>query len=283
MRMKETTKTRNRFLAVAALLLLLAVAAAGCAKKDINYPEDTIVKETPQLIGLQKYVSNTETQLTMTITDAMRAATKADISIIDAASFPEREEDGVIPAGYVSLTQLQKVMPGDRTVVTVTLTGEQIIKLAERTATLLADKQQKASYVHFSGAAFVYNKKNPENSRIIETSLDREEATSIDRSASYTVAMNTATKSRLYQSSEVIEDFGSDVAIVSAYLAEKGVSPLGRRMVDKAELDSPKIVITVIVVVGVLAVASLIIVYFVMKKKQKTARAKRKGEPRIDV
>lgn len=303
MKMTTTKKKLSRILC-AAMALVALTAFAGCSTiKAEDYP-DALCVTNGRLIGYQSAIVKGESTLVMSIVDAAYNATydavenkSRHIALTDAAAFPTDEKEGVIEPGGIYKDTIKKFVPEDRNLCIASVRGSVIRAIAETTIEAYLNSSEenfkaKANEVFcFTGIAFVYDKDAKKNGKVIDTVMlgdDKLTDTEI-----YSVAVNDDTLARLIEkfdadgSKELItvinESAGSELDAVSKYLGENGLSSYNSRFISKADRDTPSIVVTVLIVVAVLALAGIVTAYFVMKNKQKKARAKRGGQPRIDV
>jgi len=110
-------------------------------------------------------------------TDIMRSSTDADIAFQNAGGIRTN-----IAAGNITLGNLYEVFPFDNTLVTMEMTGAQIIKVLEH-----GIQNNTIGMVQFSGIKVVYDQDQIDNQRIHVTLLDD---TPLDLTRTYKVVTN---------------------------------------------------------------------------------------------
>ncbi len=95
------------------------------------------------------------------VTDIMRHTSKADMAFLNGGALRTS-----IPAGVITMGKLYEVLPFDNTLVTLELTGEEVLRVLEHG---IYNKQ--VGMVQFSGLRVTYNKALPVGKQIIEVTL----------------------------------------------------------------------------------------------------------------
>jgi predicted esterase len=132
------------------------------------------VAEAPETIDML----GTEKRLANWITDAMRAATQADIALYN----PVYYRGLPIPKGRVDIVDIiQCSRPFDEELVTLRLTGREILTLLEnnlpnpngkREPALAVNREGAGPIVQVSGLRYKYDLKQPVGKRVVECTLD---------------------------------------------------------------------------------------------------------------
>ena len=117
-------------------------------------------------------LSGTESTLGNWIADAMRAATGADLALYHHRLTPP---DRPLPAGRVDIVDLlQCSLPGDQDLVTVALTGRDVLEILDVNIPARDGKKGAAadSPVQISGGSYAFDRQLPPGRRIVSSSLD---------------------------------------------------------------------------------------------------------------
>jgi len=109
--------------------------------------------------------------------DAMREAANADIAFQNAGGIRTN-----IPAGNITMGNLYEVFPFDNTVVTVEMTGAQVMKVLQH-----GIMNSKVNMIQFSGIKVVYDGAQADDQRIVVTLAD---GTPLNLTKKYKVATN---------------------------------------------------------------------------------------------
>ncbi|WP_378957048.1 bifunctional metallophosphatase/5'-nucleotidase [Pelosinus sp. sgz500959] len=109
--------------------------------------------------------------------DAMREATAADIAFENAGGIRTN-----IPAGNITMGKLYEVFPFDNTLVTVEMTGAQVMKVLHH-----GIGNRNIGMVQFSGLKVIYDREQTDDQRIKVTLLD---GTPLDLTRNYKIVMN---------------------------------------------------------------------------------------------
>lgn len=120
----------------------------------------------------------TEKRLANWITDAVRAATRAEIALYSAVYYRGLP----IPEGQVDIVDLiQCTRPFDEPLVTVELTGRELLAILDdnlpdkpRDRTLAIDRPGAGPIIQVSGMRYAFDLSKPRGARIVESSLDPE-------------------------------------------------------------------------------------------------------------
>lgn len=119
-----------------------------------------------ELVGKREEVRSKETNLGNLITDAMRAKTGAEIAFQNGGGIRAS-----IPAGPIAYRDVLTVQPFGNTMVTLDMTGEQIMQVLDVAA---AVKPGAGAFLHVSGLKWTLNRKTgkAENVMVGEAPLD---------------------------------------------------------------------------------------------------------------
>lgn len=109
--------------------------------------------------------------------DAMRQIAKADIAFQNGGGLRTS-----IPAGPITMGNLYEVMPFDNTLVTMDLTGEQVLQVLNHGI------NGKAGTVQFSGLSLVIDSSRPYGSQLVEVRLS--DGRLLDEAATYRIVTN---------------------------------------------------------------------------------------------
>ncbi|HEY3426774.1 MAG TPA: 5'-nucleotidase C-terminal domain-containing protein, partial [Negativicutes bacterium] len=120
----------------------------------------------------------TETLLGQWVTDAMRQAVGADIAFQNSGGLRIG-----IPAGIVSMGNLYEVMPFDNTLVTVDMTGKQVMSILE-----YGLMNNKIGMVQYSGIKISYQAAGPQQGRISAVTMS--DGTALRLEKNYKVVTN---------------------------------------------------------------------------------------------
>ncbi|WP_053216154.1 cell wall-binding repeat-containing protein [Guptibacillus hwajinpoensis] len=158
-------------------------------KKPLEEIEKKVVGEsTVYLDGKRGSVRSGETNLGNLITDGMlfkaQQFTDATIAITNGGGIRESIDKGPITLGEVLTT-----MPFGNNLVTIDLTGEEIIATLEHGVSGLETGQGR--FAHVSGIKYAFDKDLPVDGRILDVNVKTDEGyVDIDPDATYTVATN---------------------------------------------------------------------------------------------
>jgi 2',3'-cyclic-nucleotide 2'-phosphodiesterase (5'-nucleotidase family) len=119
---------------------------------------------------------NEESNIGDLICDAMREATSADIAFQNSGGI--RTD---LPKGKLNMEQVYTLLPFDNVIITMDLTGRQILALLEQSATL------EKGILQVSGIKVKYDMRKPVGSRVVEVLVGEDP---LDEEATYRVATN---------------------------------------------------------------------------------------------
>ena len=140
-----------------------------------------VVASVPMdLDGEREHVRTGVTNLSSLICQAMTAETGADFTIVNGGGIRAS-----IPAGSVTLGDINNVLPFTNTVAVCEITGAQVLEALEFGYSLLPETNGAFSQ---SDLQVVYSSSNPAGERIVSVSLP--DGTPLDVDATYTVATN---------------------------------------------------------------------------------------------
>ena len=140
-----------------------------------------VVASVPMdLDGEREHVRTGVTNLSSLICQAMTAETGADFTIVNGGGIRAS-----IPAGPVTLGDINNVLPFTNTVTVCEITGAQVLEALEFGYSLLPETNGAFSQ---SDLQVVYSSSNPAGERIVSVSLP--DGTPLDVDATYTVATN---------------------------------------------------------------------------------------------
>jgi len=208
-------------------------------------------KTSVALEGSRTQVRRGETNLGNLVADGVLEAARsagATIAITNGGGIRAS-----IPAGDVSLGDVLTVMPFGNTMVTLDLTGAEIVAALENGVS--AVEEQAGRFPQVAGLKFAYDLSKPAGERVVDVRVRGENGAyaPIDPAATYTVATNAymADGGDNYQvfkkakdEGRITELFAVDYDVFSAYLQSHGtVSPTleGRiaRVVSDVPVDAP--------------------------------------------
>lgn len=138
------------------------------------------------LVGQRAAVRSRETNLGNLVADlllARMAADRAQVALVNGGAI--RDD---IPAGPVTVARIKEVLPFDNTLVTITLTGAQLIAALENGVSQV--EQLAGRFPQVAGMRFVWDPSRPPNARIVrvEIGTPRTGWRPIDPSATYRLA-----------------------------------------------------------------------------------------------
>lgn len=180
----------------------------------------TVVGETPYYLnGVRADVRTSETNLANLIADAMLAGTGADIALMNGGGIRDS-----IQAGPITMGDVLTVLPFSNNLVTIDITGQQLIDALEWGVRNYPDED--GGFIHVGGLTFDMNPAAEALSRVSNVKLS--DGTAIDVNARYTVAtLNFLADggdgyTMLADHTEFIA-FGSDFELFSEYLRNNPV------------------------------------------------------------
>lgn len=133
-----------------------------------------------ELDGVRDNVRTGETNLAQIITDSMVIVSGADIAITNGGGIRES-----IPVGDVTRGHVIEVLPFGNIIVTVDLTGQEIIDTLEYASSALPGSSGK--FPHVSGVTYTINLNNAEGSRVESVMIN---GVAVDVNMTYSVATN---------------------------------------------------------------------------------------------
>jgi 5'-nucleotidase len=182
---------------------------------EINNLTSKIVGHTPVFLdGERQSVRTGETNLSNLITDSMRWATGAEIALLNGGAIRDS-----IPAGDITLRHLLDVLPFSNILVTVDITGLQLLSALEHG--LSEYPEQAGQFIHVSGINVTFDPSAKVGNRVKSATL--ENGSKIDPNKTYTVATIEflaygGDGFDLMPSDGMLVYFGSDEEAFTAYL-----------------------------------------------------------------
>nr|CAB3242670.1 apyrase-like [Phallusia mammillata] len=134
------------------------------------------------LDGRFKTVRTQETRLGNFVADIMAAATRADIVLINSGTF---RSDDIHKRGEFRLDDLMKILPISDTVVTIEVTGKQLLEALENGVSKYPKREGRFPQV--SNICFGFNPEHPPGHRVIRDTI-RIGGSPLDMTREYTVA-----------------------------------------------------------------------------------------------
>jgi hypothetical protein len=114
-------------------------------------------------------MTGTEARLANWITDAMRAATGADVAFYCRAAYRGLP----IPAGTVDVVDIiQCTRPFDQFLVTTELSGREIVEILDDNIQDVAAQARRNLLVQLSGGSYTFNRLLPPGKRVVANSFD---------------------------------------------------------------------------------------------------------------
>jgi len=133
-----------------------------------------------ELMGERADVRTGETNLGNLIADSMIIVTEADVAITNGGGIRAS-----IPAGDVTLGDIITVLPFGNIIVTIELTGQELLDSLEHGTSAYPDAE--GMFPHVAGMTFDINLNNPEGSRVENLMIG---GVAVDLTATYLVATN---------------------------------------------------------------------------------------------
>lgn len=154
-------------------------------KPGVEELSGAVVGESAVLLdGIRDNVRSKETNLGNVITDAMRIKAEADVAIQNGGGIRASIDIGGVTQGEVIT-----VLPFNNDLVTLEMTGQEIIDSLEIGVSTVETKQGR--FPHVSGMKYYYDSTKPPLSRIVSVQILKDgQYTPIDPAAMYTVATN---------------------------------------------------------------------------------------------
>jgi len=197
------------------LMLVMPLLAAVSLLGGHALAMDMVVGETlVYLDAARENIRTKETTAGNLVIDAMREFTGADVGITNGGGIRE-----FIEPGPITLEELLTLLPFENTVVTIELTGAEIIAALEHGVSMWPELW--GGFPHVSGLAYVFDGTQPPGSRIVEV---RYQGEPIDPNAKFVVATNgflTAGGDGYEMLNKpVLQEFGSMQEVLIQYLME---------------------------------------------------------------
>uniref|UniRef100_F6SKP5 5'-Nucleotidase C-terminal domain-containing protein n=3 Tax=Ciona intestinalis TaxID=7719 RepID=F6SKP5_CIOIN len=134
------------------------------------------------LDGRFKMVRSRETNLGNFVADIMASVTRADVVLINSGTF---RSDGVHSCGNFRLHDLMTILPINDCVVTIVVTGKQLLEALENGVSLVP--KYEGRFPQVSGVTFGFNPGAPPGSRIVRDTL-MVQGNPLDPTREYTMA-----------------------------------------------------------------------------------------------
>ena len=150
-------------------------------KKVKSIASEVIGKTSVDLIGENQKVRTGETNFGILCAEAIRAATKADIGLINGGNIRAGIKSGNITKGDII-----SALPFDNIIVTKSATGAQLKKILEHSVSKLPEADGR--YLQMSGIKIEVNPSNAIGQRI--TSVKTDNGQTLDEKKKYTIAVN---------------------------------------------------------------------------------------------
>ncbi len=161
---------------------------------------DTVVGETEvRLEAERENIRTRETTLGNLIADMMKDKTDADVAMTNGGGIRHS-----VPAGEITLEDVLEIHPFENTIVSIELTGQEIIDALEHGVSQFPDHW--GGFLHVSGLRYTFNPLNEPGERIHQVFYEGE---LIDPEATFEVATNDF----LAEGGDDFEIFAEKVAI----------------------------------------------------------------------
>ena len=156
----------------------------------LNLKYGKLLKELSQLVGrssvaldARSAVGRTqETNVGDFIADAFRAATKADVGLMNGGSI---RADEIIAAGPLTKRDVLSILPFKNKVVKVELSGALLRQALEHGVARSAEDAEPGRFPQVSGIRFTFDARRPAGSRIVDLSVNGKP---LDEKKTYTLA-----------------------------------------------------------------------------------------------
>ncbi len=161
---------------------------AGVMKKYEGLLKELAVpvgKTTVPLNAKSKDSRTVETNIGDFIADAFRAATAADVALINGGSV---RADDVIPAGELTKRDVLSILPFANPVVKVEITGATLRKVLEHGVSQSAESGEPGRFPQVSGLRFTFDATRPVGSRVTEVTVGGKP---LDEKKNYTLATSS--------------------------------------------------------------------------------------------
>ena len=183
---------------------------------------DTVVGETEvRLEAERENIRTRETTLGNLITDIMREKSGADVAITNGGGIRHS-----VPAGDITLEDVLEIHPFENEVVTMEVTGAEIIEVIEHGVSQWPDDW--GGFPHVSNLRYSFNPLNEAGERVHQVWYDGE---LIDPDATFVVATNDFLAEGgddypVFADKEVMENYGALDQVIIDYLDDHSpVSP----------------------------------------------------------
>lgn len=184
---------------------------------------ETVVGETDiLLVGDREHVRTQETNLGNLITDIMKDLTGADLAITNGGGIRTS-----VPPGEVTLENILDIHPFENIIVTVQLTGADIIAALEHGVS--QHPTTWGGFMHVSGVRYTFNPTRPAGERIVSVLYQGEP---IDPDATFVVATNDFIAAggddfTMIKEGELLEEFVTlDQALIQHFRENSPVNPM---------------------------------------------------------
>jgi 5'-nucleotidase len=156
----------------------------------INRKYGTLLKELSRLVGRSSVELDArsavgriqETNVGDFITDAFRAATRADVGLMNGGSI---RADEIIAAGPITMRDVLSILPFKNKVVKVELSGATLRQVLEHGVARSAEDAEPGRFPQVSGIKFSFDGRRPPGSRIVDLSIN---GRPLDEKKIYTLA-----------------------------------------------------------------------------------------------
>ncbi len=150
-------------------------------KKALAYQKEVVGESKIDLDGKRINIRTGETDLGDLMADAMRNQGNADIALMNGGGIRES-----MKAGKINMYQIQKVLPFSNSLITISATGDQIIKALERGVKKYPDAKNGA-FLQVSGIKYTIDESKDVGMRIKDVYVGNE---IIDKKKNYVVALS---------------------------------------------------------------------------------------------
>ncbi len=201
-----------------AVLLAMLVLLLGSQVQAL----ETVVGETEiLLVGDREHVRTQETNLSNLITDLMKDMTGADLAMTNGGGIRVS-----VPPGDVTLEDILDIHPFENLIVTVELTGADVIAALEHGVSRFPD--QWGGFMQVSGVRYGFDPAQPAGERIVYVNYQGQP---IDPDATFVVATNGFIASggddyTMMDEAELLEEFETlDQALIGLFRDHSPVLP----------------------------------------------------------
>ena len=156
----------------------------------LNLKYGKLLKELSQVVGRSSVALDArsavgrvqETNVGDFIADAFRAATKADVGLMNGGSI---RADEIIAAGPLTKRDVLSILPFKNKVVKVELSGATLRQALEHGVARSAEDAEPGRFPQVSGVRFTFDARRPPGSRIVDLSINGQP---LDEKKTYTLA-----------------------------------------------------------------------------------------------